>query len=243
MVRAVREYPRPHTDPTSSEEGRLRPIVDGAIEDYATQHSGAESAALAEVARATRETQRDAQMLVGRLEGRLLRMLVRLTRASRILEIGTYTGYSAIAMAEAMPPDGHIVTCDIDPEHAEIARANIATAGHAARIEVRLGAAIDTVRTLEGPFDLIFIDADKPSYPDYLDAAVPLLAPHGVIMVDNVLWSGRVLEPRAGDTTTQGLAAFNDAVAADPRLEAVMLPIRDGVTLITHAVTPAGGAS
>jgi caffeoyl-CoA O-methyltransferase len=206
-------------------------ITEPTIERYAEEHSGVEPPHLAEVARETRATSSRSQMLVGRLEGRFLRMLVRLMRARRVLEIGTFTGYSALSMAEALPADGRIITCELDPEHAAIARRNIEQAGYGDRIEVREGRAVDTLATLEGPFDLIFIDADKPSYPDYYEAALRLLAPTGAIVIDNVLWSGEVTAPTSQNGKV--LAALNDTVAADPRVDCVVLPIRDGMTLIT----------
>jgi caffeoyl-CoA O-methyltransferase len=171
-------------------------------------------------------------MMVGHLEGRFLRMLVTLTGARRILEVGTFTGYSSLSMAEALPDDGRITTCEISEKHAEIARRHIAASLYADRIEIRVGRAIDTIASLEGPFDLVFIDADKPSYRAYLDATLPLLADTGAIVVDNVLWSGRVLDGDDTSADTRAIVEFNEAVAADPRLDAVMLTIRDGVTLI-----------
>ena len=208
-------------------------ITDPSIERYAEEHSGAEPAHLAEVARQTRAASSEATMMVGRLEGRFLRMLVKLVRARRVLEIGTFTGYSAISMAEALPADGLIVSCELDQERADTARRNIDESGYGDRVEIRVGPAIDTIAALEGPFDLVFIDADKVGYPDYYEAALRLLAPTGVIACDNVLWSGRVLDPTDTSDTTRALIAFNDAVANDARVDCVVLPLRDGVTLIT----------
>jgi caffeoyl-CoA O-methyltransferase len=216
-------------------------IVDPAIEEYATEHSAEEPVHLQEIARATRAASDDAQMMVGRLEGRLLRTLVHLAQATRVLEIGTFTGYSALSMAEALPADGRIVSCELDPERAAMARRHIEQAGYGDRIEIRVGPAIDTVRGLDGPFDLVFIDADKPGYGAYYEAVLPLLAPAGVIAVDNVLWSGRVLDPSDATEATRALVAFNDLVARDPRVDCVMLPIRDGLTLITLAIQPGRG--
>jgi caffeoyl-CoA O-methyltransferase len=215
-------------------------IVEPNIERYAEEHSGQEPPQLAEVARATREASSAAGMMVGRLEGRFLRMLARLVRARRVLEIGTFTGYSAISMAEALPPDGQLISCELDLERAELARRNIAEAGLADRVEVRVGRAIETIGSLEGPFDLIFIDADKASYQAYYEAALPLLAPTGVIAADNVLWSGRVLDPNDESSDTRALMAFNDHVARDPRVDCVVLPLRDGLTLNTWRRDGAG---
>jgi caffeoyl-CoA O-methyltransferase len=135
-------------------------------------------------------------------------------------------------MAEALPADGQLITCELDERHAELARRFIARAPERDKIELRLGPALDTLRSLDGPFDFVFIDADKPSYADYYAAVLPLLAPGGLIAVDNVLWSGRVVDATVNDANTRALRAFNDLVTADPRVECVMVPIRDGVTLI-----------
>ena len=160
---------------------------------------------------------------------------VTMLRPQLVLEIGTFTGYSALSMAEALPPGGRIVTCDISEEHVAIARRHIAASPHVDRIDIRVGPAIDTLKSLDGPFDLAFIDADKTGYLDYYEAIVPKLAPGGVIAVDNVLWSGRVLDGAPADESdesTRALREFNDHVVADERVECVMLPLRDGVTLV-----------
>jgi len=171
-------------------------------------------------------------MMVGHLEGALLAQLVALTGARRVLEIGTFTGYSALWMASALPDDGSIVTCDISEEHVAIAREAFAAHPDGAKIDSRLGPAIDTIATLDGPFDLVFIDADKSSYDAYYEAVLPKLSPTGVIVVDNVLWRGEVLKGQSADRDTAALIAFNDKVRDDARVVAVMLPIRDGITLV-----------
>jgi caffeoyl-CoA O-methyltransferase len=207
-------------------------ITNPAIEEYAEAHTTPEPQLLLDVAEATRDFSRMAVMMVGRLEGRFLNLLVGAIQARRVLEIGTFTGYSALAMAAAMPPDGQIVTCEVDPAHAEFARGNISRSQYASQIDVRLGPALDTVRSLEGPLDFVFIDADKRSYPDYYEAVVPLLRANGLIVADNVLRGGRVLDPSASDPDMDGIKRFNEVVLADTRAECAMLPIRDGVTLI-----------
>ena len=174
-------------------------------------------------------------MLTGTVEGRFLEMLVWIAGARRILEIGTFSGYSALSMAAALPDDGEIVSCEIDEKHAEFARRHIEGSPHAGRIDVRVGPAMETIRELDGPFDLVFIDADKPGYSGYFEATLPLLAPRGLIVIDNTLWSGRELDPDPGDATTAALAALNDRLASDDRVVAVQLPIRDGVTLVRRA--------
>jgi caffeoyl-CoA O-methyltransferase len=171
--------------------------------------------------------------MVGTVEGRFLEFLAHMTRARRILEIGMFTGYSALSMAQGMPEDGRIITCDVDPEAERIARRHFDASPYADRIEIRMGPALETVSTLEGPFDLVFIDADKTNYRNYFEAVLPKLAEGGVIAVDNVLWSGRVLDVAANDDAdTRAIAEFNTAVRNDPRVECVLLTIRDGVTLI-----------
>jgi caffeoyl-CoA O-methyltransferase len=173
-------------------------------------------------------------MMVGTLEGRLLAALVAMLRPQRVLEIGTFTGYSALSMAEGLPPGGRIVTCDLSEEHLAIARRHVAASPYADVIEIRSGPALETLGTLPGPFDLVFIDADKANYLAYYEATLAKLAPDGVILVDNVLWSGRVLDPAGNDGDTGAITAFNDRVRADDRVEVVMLTVRDGVSLIRH---------
>jgi caffeoyl-CoA O-methyltransferase len=207
-------------------------ITDPEIERYAVEHTTPEPAWFAEVASRTRDASPWAGMMVGTLEGRFLKMLVALVRPAVVLEIGTFTGYSSLSMAEALPPHGRIITCDVSEEHAALAREHFALSPHTGRIEVRVGPALDTIAALDGPFDLVFIDADKASYRAYLEAVLPKLSDDGLIAVDNVLWRGQVLDPSVDDADTVAIRAFNDSVAADERLEAVMVPIRDGVTLI-----------
>jgi caffeoyl-CoA O-methyltransferase len=207
-------------------------VTNPEIETYAADHSTPEPPYLAAVAEATRAFSDNHSMMVGRLEGRFLEMLVGITGARRILEIGTFTGYSALAMAQALPPEGHLVTCEVDPRHAAKAREHIASSPHARQIELREGPALETIRSLDGTVDLVFIDADKTGYRDYYEAVLPILSPRGVIVVDNVLWSGRVLDPSNDDANVRALRAFNEMVLADRRVDAVLLPIRDGVSLI-----------
>ncbi len=210
-------------------------IVSPAIEAYAEAHTTAPPDYLEAVAAETRASLPAPGMMVGRLEGRLLELLVFGTGATSVLEIGTFSGYSSMAMAAGLPPGGSIVTCEINPVHAEFARRHIAASPYADRIEVRVGPAIDTIAALPGPFDLVFIDADKASYPAYYEAVLAKLSPRGLIVADNTLWSGQILDP--GDTTadTEALRAFNDKVATDPRVVAVQTTVRDGVTIIRRA--------
>ena len=160
-------------------------------------------------------------------QGKLLTLLARLTGARRILEIGTLGGYSTIWLARALPPDGCVVTLEADRRHAEVARANIARAGFADRVEVRLGKALDTLPVLvaekAGPFELIFIDADKPNNPRYLEFALALSRPGSLIIADNVVRDGRVTDPRSRDPSVQGIRRFNELIAAEPRLSATAI--------------------
>jgi caffeoyl-CoA O-methyltransferase len=181
-----------------------------------------------------RELPDRATMLSGHLEGTLLQMLVAMSGARRVLEIGMFTGFSAQMMASALPDDGRVVTCDIEPRHIAIAREFFARSAHGYKIEVREGPALETLKTLEPrSFDFVFIDADKRNYINYYEASLPLLADGGTIAVDNVLWSGRVLDPQEEDD--RAIVAFNDHVRADDRVTCVMLTVRDGVMLIRRA--------
>ena len=176
-----------------------------------------------------------AAMLSGPVEGRLLETLAWVTRARLALDIGTFTGNSAIAMAGGLAEGGRVVTCDVNPETLAIARRFIAASPYEDRIDVREGPALDTIATLDGPFDLVFIDADKTNYVNYYEAVLPKLADRGLIAVDNTMWGGQVLDD--GDTSddTVAIRAFNDHVAQDERVVCVQLTVRDGVTLIRKA--------
>jgi caffeoyl-CoA O-methyltransferase len=206
-------------------------IVNEDVERYAEQHSTPDPELFRRLEEETRATQTAPQMMVGPLEGPLLGWLVRLSGARRILEIGTFTGYSSISMALALTEGGRITTIEIDQETSDTARRFAEEAGVADRIDHRVGTAIDELQTLDGPFDLVFIDADKESYVDYYENVLPKLSERGFIVADNVLWSGRVLE-EDGDESTQAIKRFNDHVAADERVECLMLTVRDGMMLI-----------
>ncbi len=207
------------------------------VERYAEDHTTPPVELLAELAAETRETLRSPQMLTGRIEGRFLELLVFAAGARRVLEIGTYSGYSALSMAAGLPPEGRIDTCEVDETHAAVARRYIARSPYADRITVHLGPALETIAQLEGSFDLVFIDADKVNYGNYYDAVRPRLAERGVIVADNTLWSGRVLDGSDDSDDTRAIRAFNDRVAADTSVTAVQLTVRDGVTLIRRTVT------
>ena len=213
-------------------------IANPVLESYAEAHTTPPAAHLVAVADATRADLDFPQMMVGTLEGRFLEMLVYALRPAWVLEIGTFSGYSALSMAAALPPGGRITTCELSAKHAAASRHNIAASRYADRIEVMEGPALDTVNALEGPFDFVFIDADKSSYLSYYQATLEKLAPGGVIAADNTLWGGNVVNDADQSADTVAIRAFNDAVAADPRVVCVQLTVRDGVTLIRRAGDP-----
>ena len=209
-------------------------LVPEDIERYAVEHTTALPDYLQELTDYTYENMSIPQMLSGPIEGTLLQTLVWATGAKRVLEIGTFTGFSSQMMAAALPEDGILVTCDIDPKAAEVAREFYAKSPHGHKIDLRLGPALETLETLKDRvFDVVFIDADKTGYAAYYEKAIDLLAPRGVIAVDNVLWSGRVLDPQTDED--RAIAAFNERVKGDPRVRHVLLPIRDGVMLVRRA--------
>ena len=205
------------------------PFVPEHIEAYAEAHSTPETELFKELAAATRAQTTQPQMMVGHLEGMFLKLLVVLTKAKRVLEIGTFTGYSALCMAEGLPEGGRIITCDVDPKATTIARSFWGRSPHGAKIDLKLAPALDTIATLDEPIDLVFIDADKQNYVRYWDACVPKVRSGGVLLADNVLWSGAVLDPKTDDD--KALARFNQHVLRDDRVQMVMLPIRDGVSV------------
>ncbi len=196
---------------------------------YCDAHTTPDSPACRAIALETRAKTDAARMLVGPAEGMLLTLLARAAGARKVLEIGTFTGYSALKLAEGLPDDGEIFTCDVNPETTAIARKHWRTSPHGKKIKLKLGPALETIETISGPFDLVFIDADKGNYVNYWEACVPKVRPGGLLLADNVLWSGRVFDPREPDD--HALAAFNSHVAADSRVDVVMLAVRDGVTL------------
>jgi caffeoyl-CoA O-methyltransferase len=210
-------------------------IVDPRVEAYAEEHTTPDGELFERLAAETGEKTTAPEMMVGRLEGQFLRVLVRSLRARRILELGTFTGYSSISMALALPAGGRVITCDVNKETNAIARRYAQEAGVADRIEYRLGPALETIAQLDGPFDLVFIDADKPNYINYYEATLPMLAEGGLIVVDNTLWSGRVIDVEDTEETTQAIRALNDHVSADPRVENVLLTVRDGMNLVWRA--------
>ena len=209
----------------------MSPMIAPEIEQYTHDHTRARPPLFDELRDATYASMSSPGMQVGRVEGALLKMLCQLASARRVLEIGTFTGYSALCLAEGLPDDGELVTCDIDPEATRIARSFFDRSPHGHKIRIALGDALATVRALPDspPLDLVFIDADKERYSDYYEAVLPKLRTGGLIIADNTLWSGRVLDPQAA--TDRAIVAFNERVNADPRVENVLLPVRDGMML------------
>lgn len=205
-------------------------IVADDMEAYAAEHSSPLPPFLEEVAARTRAETTAPGMMVGRLEGGFLRMLVQLLGAKRIVEIGTFTGYSALCMANALPDDGELVTCELSDRHAAIAQDHFDRSPDGKKIRLQKGPALETLGTLEdSTFDLVFIDADKENYPAYYEEAIRLLRQGGLMVGDNVLWSGRVLDPQ--DASSRAIVSFNQRVRDDDRVEQVLLPVRDGMML------------
>jgi len=207
-------------------------IVPDEIDAYAEAHTTPPSELLDELAAETRETMSSPQMLTGTVEGRFLQQLVFGVQAKRVLELGTFTGYSSLSMAMALPEGGHIDTCEVSEEHAEIARRYHARSPYGDRITIHMGPALETIEGLGGEWDFVFIDADKENYGNYYEALVPRLKPTGLMAIDNTLWSGRVLDEDDDSQATRAIRELNDRIAGDERVVAVQLTVRDGVTLL-----------
>jgi len=202
-------------------------IVPADIESYAEAHTSPPSPALATVVEQTRAMGAISGMMTGPVEGRFLEFLVFALRPSIVLELGTFTGYSSLSMARGLADGGRVITLDVNEETTAIARRYAEEAGVADRIEYRLGPGLETLADLEGPFDIIFVDADKENYVNYYEAVLPMLAPDGLLLADNALRDGRVLAD--GD---EPMKTFNDHVLADERVECVLLTVRDGILLV-----------
>ena len=209
------------------------------LERYIHDFSEPEEALLHELDRETNLRAVAPRMISGHIQGRLLEMLVRMLRPRRILEIGTFTGYSALSMAAGLEEGGELHTIEVEDELEELAQSFFDRSPHGAKIRLHIGSALDIVPKLGGEFDLAFIDGDKREYPDYYrmlmgdDSGRPLVHSGSVLIADNILWSGKVVQPVAhNDRHTQALLEFNRMVAEDPRTENVILPLRDGLNLI-----------
>lgn len=199
-------------------------------EDYAGEHSSAGPAYLRELELETRRTLAYPQMLSGHLQGRFLSMISKLVKPRSILEIGTYTGYSALCLAEGLAPGGRLHTIDVDPALHAIRERYIAKAGMQDRIVLHTGEALKLIGKIPGPFDLVFIDADKQNYHRYFELVVGHVRQNGLIIADNLLWSGKVMDPQdQQDADTQALAAYADSLLSDERVEVLLLPLRDGL--------------
>ncbi|MBI1857742.1 MAG: class I SAM-dependent methyltransferase [Candidatus Melainabacteria bacterium] len=204
-------------------------LIPKEIEKYASAHTIKESNVLSELVKETNDKTTLPEMQVGHLEGAFLRLLIRITSAKRVLEIGTFTGYSALAMAEGLPEDGELITLDKDLEATEIAKEFWQKSPHGKKIKLILGDAIESLKKLHGSFDLVFIDASKSDYINYWNLCMPLVKKGGLFAVDNVLWSGRVLNPK--EESDIAIDEFNKYISEDKRVEAVILTVRDGMLL------------
>lgn len=208
--------------------------IDEGLAAYVTAHAGGRDEVLLDVERETAELGRLAVMQTSPEQAALLELLARVTGARRAVEVGTFTGYGAIRIARGLGSDGSLLCCEIDAERADMARRNLDRAGVGDRVEIRVALAIDTLQSLpaEPAFDLAYLDADKESYPAYYDELVPRLTSGGLLAIDNVLMSGRVLDPPAGDAGARAVADLNDRIVEDDRVESVMLGMADGLTLV-----------
>jgi caffeoyl-CoA O-methyltransferase len=204
-------------------------IIDPRIEEYVERYTTPHDPLLAELSEETARALGMPQMLTGPVAGRLLEFLVWIAQPKRVVEIGTFSGHSALAMAAALPDGGRIDACEIDPERAAFAQRYFDRSPHGSKITLHVGPALETLERLEGTFDFVFIDADKEGYVDYYEAVLPRLAERGLIVADNTLAGGRVVDE------SPPIAAFNEHVAADPRSVQVLLSVRDGMTLIRKA--------
>ncbi len=205
-------------------------FIDPALDVYCEQHSGEEPWYLKELTAETYDNVQMPQMISGHLQGRFLAMLSHLVQPKMIVEIGTYTGYSALCLAEGLAQGGMLHTIDIDPYLPEMVHRYIEKAAMLDRITMHHAPALEVIPTLPAPFDLVFIDADKNNYPNYFDAVIDRVRPGGLIIADNVLWSAKVLKPEEQqDDQTKALVAYARRVSSDPRVERIMVPLRDGV--------------
>lgn len=204
-----------------------------AIEEYILSHSDDEGELLAALNRDANVNLLRPRMLSGHLQGRILKMFCRMLAPKRVLEVGTYTAYATLCMAEGMALDGRIHTIEINDEMEDFINKYLDRSPHKEKITVHFGDALEVIPKLGGEFDLVFIDADKRLYSEYYDLVFPMVRPGGLILADNTLWDGHVVEvPRSADKQTLGIMAFNDKIKRDDRVEKVILPLRDGLTMI-----------
>ena len=207
-------------------------IVPDEIDAYAEAHTTPPEALLSELTEETKATLEAPQMLTGVVEGRFLEQLVFALQARRVLELGTFSGYSSLSMAAGLPEGGHIDTCEVEQKHADVAQRYIDRSPFGDRITIHVGPALGTIEQLGGEWDFVFIDADKENYASYYEALLPRLSPTGLMLLDNTLWSGRVLDDQDDSESTRAIRQLNDRITADERVVAVQLTVRDGVTLV-----------
>lgn len=207
-------------------------FIDSAIEEYARVFSGEPSALLQELDRETHAMILQPRMLSGHLQGRFLSFFAKVCRPTTILEIGTFTGYSALCLAEGLLPAGRLITIDINEELETFTRSFFDRSEYKEQIDYRIADAKDELMKIEGPFDMVFIDADKRNYALYYDLIIDKMSPGGIILVDNVLWSGKIVDENARDKSTQALKDFNQKCLDDPRVDKMLLPLRDGLYML-----------
>jgi predicted O-methyltransferase YrrM len=207
-------------------------FIDPVIEEYARLFSDPESDLLKELDRETHAMILQPRMLSGHLQGRFLSFISKILRPNFILEIGTYTGYSALCLAEGLKPEGKLITLDVNEELEKFTRSFFDRSEFGPQIDYRIVDAKNEIPTIDGPFDLVFIDADKRNYALYFDLVIQKMNAGGIILVDNVLWSGKIVDKKAQDKSTQALRDFNQKCLEDPRVEKVLLPLRDGLLMM-----------
>lgn len=215
---------------------RATTFLDDRLYDYLLAHSVREPALLQALREETTALGNAANMQICPEQGQLLSLLVKITGAAQIVEVGTFTGYSSLCFALALPPNGHITCCDVNEEWTAMAQRYWQQAGVAEKITLRLAPAVETLDTLlangnANSFDIAFIDADKANYVNYYERALKLIKPNGLILVDNVLWDGDVANPQVADASTEAIRALNRHISQDTRVEVSILPIGDGLTL------------
>lgn len=209
-------------------------LVNAEIEKYTYDHTSSESEILQELIATTENALQYSQMLCGRVEGRLLRMLIQLSKAKKVLEVGMFTGYSALTMAEALPEDGQVITCDTNERYKKIAESFFKKSPFGHKIKIKIGPALQTIPGIKDVFDMIFLDADKKNYPEYYPLLIGKLKKGGILVVDNALWSGSVLKPE--DSKSKAIDKLNKMILEDERVENVMLTIRDGIHIVQKIV-------
>lgn len=201
-----------------------------AVAEYASAHTTSDSPLVQKLIEVSEEDLEHTDMISGRQVGQLLTILIKISGAKRILEVGTFTGYSALTMAEALPENGELFTCEYNERYEDIARAFLDKSEHSSKITLLMGKALETIPTIEGTFDFVFLDADKINYPAYYEMILPRLEKEGMMAIDNVLWSGEVLVPESDKA--KAIEQLNKKISADSTVEQVMLTVRDGITLV-----------